>query len=70
MCYGQKVEQTREDRECWGAAVDRDVGAGRSGRKRKRRRTLGSAWGGCSEQKNTSAEPGGRSVWLCSGKQS
>lgn len=22
MCYGQKVEQTREDEECWGAAVE------------------------------------------------
>lgn len=35
MCYGQKVEQTRKDWECWGAAIDGDVRAGCSGRKRK-----------------------------------
>lgn len=32
MCLGQKVVQTRKDRECRGAAVDGDVRAGRSGR--------------------------------------
>lgn len=48
---------TREDQECWGAAANGDVRAGRSGRRRKRGSTPGRTRGECSDQRTAVQSP-------------